>query len=105
MELDHLKEGMEGQKEESQWDRLAGAGDRNVRWPGFEAGVSRSLSSLQLPACGPFPCSLILASQTRSAALRVSLVKRSGDNLDARLWPIKNMTSSFKMGFLDKQLI
>ena len=45
MELDHLKEGMEGQKEESQWDRLAGAGDRNVRWPGFEAGVSRSLSS------------------------------------------------------------
>ena len=33
------------------------------------------------------------------------LVKRSGDNLDARLWPIKNMTSSFKMGFLDKQLI
>ena len=38
MELDHLKEEREGQKGESQKDRLAGAGDWNVRWPGFEAG-------------------------------------------------------------------
>lgn len=34
-------EGREGQREEGQRDRLGGAGDGNIRWPGVEAGGSK----------------------------------------------------------------